>query len=60
MRHHVRQHRRLDDLRELLSDWTYAASRITQGLDVTESGAVDYAQEIPVRVIAGRAARMRR
>lgn len=29
-----------DDLRELLSDWTYAASRLTQGLDVTESGAV--------------------
>jgi deferrochelatase/peroxidase EfeB len=29
-----------DDLRELLSDWTYAASRITQGLEVTENGAV--------------------
>jgi len=28
------------DLRELLSDWTYAASRVTQGLDVTETGAV--------------------
>jgi deferrochelatase/peroxidase EfeB len=28
------------DLRELLSDWTYAASRITQGLEVTEDGAV--------------------
>lgn len=30
-----------DDLRELLSDWTYAASRLTQGLEVTEGGAVD-------------------
>ena len=29
-----------DDLRELLSDWTYAASRMTQGLEVTEGGAV--------------------
>jgi deferrochelatase/peroxidase EfeB len=29
-----------DDLRELLSDWTYAASRLTQGLEVTEGGAV--------------------
>jgi deferrochelatase/peroxidase EfeB len=29
-----------DDLRELLSDWTYAASRLTQGLEVTEDGAV--------------------
>lgn len=28
------------DLRELLSDWTYAASRMTQGLEVTEQGAV--------------------
>jgi deferrochelatase/peroxidase EfeB len=28
------------DLRELLADWTYAASRLTQGLDVTETGAV--------------------
>jgi deferrochelatase/peroxidase EfeB len=28
------------DLRELLADWTYAASRMTQGLDVSESGAV--------------------
>lgn len=28
------------DLRELLSDWTYAASRMTQGLEVSESGAV--------------------
>src|SRR5690349_16224923 len=29
-----------DDLRELLSDWTYAASRMTRGLEVTEEGAV--------------------
>jgi deferrochelatase/peroxidase EfeB len=29
-----------DDLRELLADWTYAASRMTQGLDVTEGGAI--------------------
>jgi deferrochelatase/peroxidase EfeB len=29
-----------DDLRELLSDWTYAASRLTQGLEVTENGAI--------------------
>jgi deferrochelatase/peroxidase EfeB len=29
-----------DDLRELLADWTYAASRMTEGLDVTEEGAV--------------------
>jgi deferrochelatase/peroxidase EfeB len=29
-----------DDLRELLADWTYAASRMTQGLEVTEDGAV--------------------
>ncbi|MEO8261781.1 MAG: iron uptake transporter deferrochelatase/peroxidase subunit [Pseudolysinimonas sp.] len=29
-----------DDLRELLSDWTYAAARMTQGLDVTEDGAI--------------------
>ncbi len=28
------------DLRELLSDWTYAASRMTQGLEVAEGGAV--------------------
>src|SRR6187402_2973528 len=30
-----------DDLIELLQDWTYAASRMTQGLEVTEGGAVD-------------------
>ena len=29
-----------DDLRTLLEDWTSAAARLTQGLDVTESGAV--------------------
>jgi deferrochelatase/peroxidase EfeB len=29
-----------DDLRELLADWTYAASRMTRGLEVTENGAV--------------------
>ncbi|MBX3194661.1 MAG: deferrochelatase/peroxidase EfeB [Microbacteriaceae bacterium] len=29
-----------DDLRELLSDWTYAAERMTRGLEVSESGAV--------------------
>ncbi|CAN5180585.1 iron uptake transporter deferrochelatase/peroxidase subunit [soil metagenome] len=28
------------DLEELLADWTYAAARLTQGLDVSESGAV--------------------
>ena len=30
-----------DDLIELLSDWTIAASRMTQGLQVSETGAVD-------------------
>ena len=30
-----------DDLIELLKDWTYAASRLTAGLEVTEGGAVD-------------------
>lgn len=29
-----------DDLVSLLQDWTYAASRITQGLDVSATGAV--------------------
>lgn len=29
-----------DDLIELLQDWTYAAARLTQGLDVSEDGAV--------------------
>lgn len=30
----------VDDLRELLADWTYAAARMTQGLEVTADGAV--------------------
>ena len=30
-----------DDLIELLKDWTFAASRLTRGLEVTEGGAVD-------------------
>ena len=30
-----------DDLVSLLQDWSYAASRMTQGLDVSASGAVD-------------------
>jgi len=30
-----------DDLVELLSDWTFAAARMTKGLPVTEAGAVD-------------------
>ncbi|WGD38360.1 iron uptake transporter deferrochelatase/peroxidase subunit [Lysinibacter sp. HNR] len=29
-----------NDLIELLQDWTYAASRLTRGLDVSETGAV--------------------
>ncbi|HWM33226.1 MAG TPA: iron uptake transporter deferrochelatase/peroxidase subunit [Pseudolysinimonas sp.] len=29
-----------DDLRELLADWTFAAARMTRGLEVTEDGAV--------------------
>ncbi|ALJ21081.1 iron uptake transporter deferrochelatase/peroxidase subunit [Microbacterium sp. No. 7] len=36
-----------DDLVELLQDWTYAASRITQGLDVSASGAVGGSPEAP-------------
>ncbi|MCU1418149.1 MAG: efeB [Schumannella sp.] len=36
-----------DDLRELLSDWTYAASRLTQGLEVTEDGAVGGSPHAP-------------
>ncbi|MBF4561591.1 deferrochelatase/peroxidase EfeB [Microbacterium sp. VKM Ac-2870] len=35
------------DLIELLQDWTYAASRMTQGLDVTASGAVGGSPEAP-------------
>ena len=30
-----------EDLEELLSDWTIAAARMTQGLEVSEGGAVD-------------------
>jgi deferrochelatase/peroxidase EfeB len=30
-----------DDLVQLLKDWTFAAARMTQGLEVSESGAVD-------------------
>ncbi len=36
-----------DDLIELLQDWSYAASRITQGLDVSASGAVGGSPEAP-------------
>lgn len=35
------------DLIELLQDWTYAASRLTQGLDVSASGAVGGSPEAP-------------
>ncbi len=36
-----------DDLIELLQDWSYAASRMTQGLDVSASGAVNGSPEAP-------------
>ncbi|KAA9087300.1 iron uptake transporter deferrochelatase/peroxidase subunit [Microbacterium radiodurans] len=36
-----------DDLISLLQDWSYAASRMTQGLDVTASGAVGGSPEAP-------------
>lgn len=36
-----------DDLVELLQDWTYAASRITQGLDVSATGAVGGSPDAP-------------
>lgn len=36
-----------EDLIELLSDWSYAASRITQGLDVSASGAFDGGEYMP-------------
>jgi len=36
-----------DDLIALLQDWTYAASRLTQGLDVSATGAVDGSPEAP-------------
>lgn len=37
----------VDDLRALLADWTYAASRLTQGLEVAEDGAVGTSAEAP-------------
>lgn len=36
-----------EDLIELLQDWTYAASRMTQGLDVSVSGAFDGGEYMP-------------
>ena len=36
-----------DDLVSLLQDWTYAASRMTQGLEVSASGAVGGPAEAP-------------
>jgi deferrochelatase/peroxidase EfeB len=36
-----------DDLIELLTDWTYAASRMTQGLEVSATGAVGGSPEAP-------------
>lgn len=36
-----------DDLVSLLQDWTYAASRMTQGLDVSASGAVGGSPQAP-------------
>ncbi|KZX22277.1 iron uptake transporter deferrochelatase/peroxidase subunit [Rathayibacter tanaceti] len=36
-----------EDLIELLKDWTLAASRLTQGLEVTEEGAVGGADTAP-------------
>jgi deferrochelatase/peroxidase EfeB len=36
-----------DDLVTLLQDWTYAASRMTQGLDVSATGAVGGSPEAP-------------
>lgn len=36
-----------DDLITLLQDWTYAASRMTQGLDVSATGAVGGDPEVP-------------
>ncbi|MBU4465556.1 MAG: deferrochelatase/peroxidase EfeB [Actinobacteria bacterium] len=35
------------DLIELLQDWSYAASRITQGLDISASGAVGGSPQAP-------------
>ncbi|MBT2473291.1 deferrochelatase/peroxidase EfeB [Microbacterium sp. ISL-103] len=36
-----------DDLLTLLQDWTYAASRLTQGLEVSATGAVGGDSEVP-------------
>lgn len=36
-----------DDLAELLSDWTYAATRMMQGLDVSATGAVGGSPQAP-------------
>ncbi|SDO57619.1 deferrochelatase/peroxidase EfeB [Microbacterium sp. ru370.1] len=36
-----------DDLAELLADWTYAATRMMRGLDVSASGAVGGSPEAP-------------
>ncbi|SCY43030.1 deferrochelatase/peroxidase EfeB [Microbacterium sp. LKL04] len=36
-----------DDLRSLLTDWSYAAARITQGLQVSATGAVGGSPEAP-------------
>ncbi|WP_240640419.1 iron uptake transporter deferrochelatase/peroxidase subunit [Microbacterium sp. 10M-3C3] len=36
-----------DDLVSLLQDWTYAAARMTQGLDVSASGALHGSPEAP-------------
>lgn len=36
-----------DDLTSLLEDWTYAAARMTQGLDVSASGAVGGSPDAP-------------
>ena len=36
-----------DDLMSLLQDWSYAAARMTQGLDVSASGAVGGSPEAP-------------
>lgn len=36
-----------NDLIELLQDWSYAAARMTQGLDVSVSGAVGGSREAP-------------
>ncbi|MHA2787804.1 Dyp-type peroxidase [Corynebacterium sp. S7] len=35
------------DLIELLQDWTFAASRMTQGLDVTDGGSFDLGPYLP-------------